>query len=335
MFFVCQNCSKEYRKSELKNCGGGRYCTACYNEIFATCSDCERIYYRQEMHIIEDHIYCSHCFRKFAIIKEHNYIPEDFHYKKLKWENTLYLGIELEIETPDRNRVNYEGWAKKIDNKLKELKMDKFFYFKHDGTVCGFELVSQPLTLQFFHKKIPLKLLCEWLRKEGFTSFTNGTCGLHVHLNKGFFDENMREIDRMRMFFSTNKEMIRLFSKRFGKEIGARGIDYCKYEKINPFNYLRRGLSQEDKYYALRLNPEGKHTIEMRVFRGTLFYPRIVATLQFADALAHYCKEISILSTFKTKSWNDFIDWCKGTNRYHHFIDYIKDEKNLVNFDVE
>ena len=77
------------------------------------------------------------------------------------------------------------------------------------------------------------------------------------------------------------------------------------------------------------MTPHDKPTIEMRIFRGTLFYPRFIATLQFADALAHFVKEEGTLNSSRTNSWLDFIEWCKKTCNYGHFLNYIKNDKTL------
>ena len=67
----------------------------------------------------------------------------------------------------------------------------------------------------------------------------------------------------------------------------------------------------------------------MRIFRGTLNSDRFLATLQFCDALAHYSKEVSIMSIRSRLSWNSFLMWSKKTCRYNHFINYINNVENL------
>jgi len=131
------------------------------------------------------------------------------------------------------------------------------------------------------------------------------------------------------LFFSTNFENILKFSKR-----DVNRLNYCKFENLNPKIFLQSGLIQKDKYQAIRMNPSGKNTIEMRIFRGTLYYPRFLATLQFCDAISHYIKEIGVNSVINKKSWDLFIDWCRQKNNYIHFLKYISNLETTTNLEI-
>jgi hypothetical protein len=335
-YFNCRNCGQDFLKkeNEVFSISGvsGLYCSTCYNDAIASCQICGQQDYKGRMIRNNGTWYCRECYENKRVIKEYDYTPT-FVPHKLKWENTLYMGIEMEIEPREVNKDSFENDAKSVNEFLKEKKLNKVFYFKHDGTVRGFEIVSQPLTLQYMHSNIPFNDIFKWLINKGFTSYKSGACGLHVHLNRSFFSP--LEIHKLRLFFSTNQAWIKKFSKRFetGKRPGREGT-FFNYENLEPSNYLREGKQQESKYYALRLNPHGKDTIEVRVFRGTLDCKRFIATLQFCDAVAHFTKEISVIAAGKTSCWNEFLDWVRKTNRYEHFIKYISNKEELLKSEI-
>jgi hypothetical protein len=324
-YFTCAYCGDE--KLIDRKCQDLTICIDCFEKYFIFCSACGEAVLSNKTIKYKNKIYCYFCGEKYLKIKKYNYIPKNFKYNKLKWENELYMGIELEIELLGVDRNKYEENAEKLTNFLSRKKTNKHFYIKHDGTIKGFELVSHPLSLQYIHKNIDYYGIFKWLRNNGYTSYKSGNCGLHIHLNKDFFKDF--EAQRLRLFFSTNFENILKFSKR-----DVNRLNYCKFENLNPKIFLQSGLIQKDKYQAIRMNPSGKNTIEMRIFRGTLYYPRFLATLQFCDAISHYIKEIGVNSVINKKSWDLFIDWCRQKNNYIHFLKYISNLETTTNLEI-
>lgn len=326
-FFQCENCGKIFPREKRMVAVDNSYCVDCYKMLFVNCHDCGTLCFKEQAKQYRNHSYCEECYRRFATIRDYNWIPEQFKFKKLPWENELYMGIELEIETKDKEKRHFEEWARKTMEYLEDSGYGKDFYIKHDGTINGFELVSHPFTLQYLHKKISFLEILKWLRNQKFTSYSSGNCGLHVHLNRGFF--GIEDIQKIRLFFSSNLEEIFYFSKR-----GNVNNKYCKYEPLNSKNFIRQGKRQEGKYWALRLKPDKKQTIEFRMFRGTLYHPRFLATIQFCDALAHFVKEVGITYTMKPKSWNFFVEWARKQHRYEHFVKYIDSKDSLMKYEV-
>jgi len=325
----CARCSNFFEEEDQ----GSRwhqdlfYCSSCVQNIFKRCGKCGGEFYVEDMRIHRSTYYCIPCMDKVVVIKEYNFTPEKFNFHKLDWDNKLCLGLEIEVET-NCSRSEDERWASKIMTYLKSIGLEKIFYIKHDGTVKGFELVSHPATLQYIHKNIPWFQILKWFRDRGFTSYKGGNCGLHVHLSKDFFTP--LDVHKLRLFFATNKIFIYKFSKRFGYN-----DKYCQYESFDNFNeFLKNEKRQDGKYWAIRTRPGKKNTVELRVFRGTLSFPRFIASLQFCDALAHYVKMVSIISCQKKSSWVNFTQWCTKTNEYQHFIKYISNIEELNKTEV-
>ena len=320
----CHACGKWESKETIMQHGGRHYCPNCYSQYIRTCDNCGNSCQRDRMVEQNGRWVCENCHRKLKVIKDYNYTPDEFNYHKLDGDNCLFLGIEVEVET-NKDRGYDERCAKEVTEYFKSLDLGEFFYIKHDGTVEGFELVTQPATLRYMHEKIPWNTILKWFVSKGYTSYKTGNCGLHIHMNKKFFTP--LDIHKLRLFFSTNKAYIYKFSKRQGFN-----DKYCQYEDFSfgIKEFITEGKKQEGKYWAIRTRPTKKDTVELRVFRGTLSYPRFLASLQFTDALAHYIKWVGIMSCQSKNSWIEFIRWCSKENMYQHFLNYIKSKDELI-----
>jgi hypothetical protein len=250
---------------------------------------------------------------------KYDYQPKKFKTFKMPWENTLYMGVELEI---DLNRDLGYSCSYHVNMLMKKLNVihghfkkikNNIFYFKYDGSVSnGTEIVSSPFTLQYANKKLNWKSIFENIKENNF--FTSSSTGLHVHLNRNFFTNN--DIEKLKMFFYTNKEKLFQFS-------GRENIDntYCQYQYKNIKDFLSGPKYVEGRYWAVNTN--SRHpTIEIRIFKSTLNYKKMKAILQFCDAISHYIKEIGIINSSKEGGWDRFLDWCKYKNGYDLFIKY-------------
>jgi hypothetical protein len=179
--------------------------------------------------------------------------------------------------------------------------------------------VTHPFTLKYAHKHIKWHKILEWLIENNYTSYKSGRCGLHVHLDKDYFDE--MDIIKMRTFFSGTSNEIFKFSRREGKD-----NQYCIYERFDKRNFFN--ASQNGRHCALNINTN-KNTVEIRVFRGTLNTNRFIASLQFCDALANFIKVTSgsfFVSNVSSEKvlWNEFLDFAKRTGYYNHFVRYVE-----------
>ena len=329
----CHACARIFEKEsedfeEGHTWGDRWYCQECTDAHFIECASCSGFNPRDLSIRIGMAYYCRTCSEKERVIKKYDFVPEQFKLNKCKEDNDLYLGVELEIETKTKE-AEYEACATHLLGELKRIKTTPYFYLKHDGTVKGFELVSHPATLRYMHLNYKWNEILTFCKKLGWTSYKSGNCGLHVHLNRAFFNEYERKA--LRLFFSTNSFFLSKFSKREGNN-----VKYCHYEDLSMkmSDYLSQSLAQETKYYALRTHPAGKDTIEFRIFRGTLDYDRFLATLQFCDALAHFIKATNIITCSSKKSWIEFIKWTKQTCRYNHLVRYLQDKNKLLSVET-
>ena len=315
-------CGHVDHQNNLTYFDGRYYCSDYRRDNLVECSRCSEWEHNDDAFYDEsdDSYYCRRCYengyaRSNRSLHDYNYCPDPtFHHHKLeenKKTNKLYMGMELEVEVETR-LISVDDIISTLEDHLTSEGHSKKIYFKRDGSLTnGFEMVTHPMTLRWIKKELKLNKLLDILRNKNVSSYKKGTCGFHVHLSKNFF-EGM-EVDKMRLFINKNYGKIYDFSKRKGT-----GDNYIKKENYD-IKQFKDCVNQSGRYWAFNLNTH-KETVEIRIFRGTLSYKRLVASLEFCDALAHYVKQVSFMKAGDWKSWDDFLGWCKKENRYHKFL---------------
>jgi len=252
--------------------------------------------------------------------------------RKMKWENTLCLGLEWELDVISMNRIDYtrtedlEKVDKLLRNCSRKLQTTNPFYYKYDCSVDkGVEFVTVPVTLQYIHNKMALYKVAEFINTQ--TSFrATDQCGIHVHLDKDFFTP--LEISKLRIFFSVNIPYLSKFSKRKEKQL----MDWSRFEsgyRVKDFvnGYRKEDSITQSRRYACSFctnvfdtKKKTPKTIELRLFASTTDPDRLVSILQFCDALAYFIKDHSSMTVSSKKCWKTFVDWCKKQNRYNHLV---------------
>ena len=95
-YVVC--CQEPIPNDDVYFGDGNAYCENHYHELFGNCENCgdsfsnNDLYYNEE----ESNYYCERCYNK-GIIHDYSYKPTPV-FAKMPYENTVYLGIELEVE---------------------------------------------------------------------------------------------------------------------------------------------------------------------------------------------------------------------------------------------
>ena len=326
IYATCYNCGEEVYRDDGRSYNGCVYCSCCYSDRFSSCDSCGETTRNDDIREDNGNYYCNDCYEEEtnSVIEDYGFRPEPT-FKKLKWEDDLFMGIELEVqnETSDINQT-----SEKLVNFLTSEGINKHFYLKHDGSIGnnGFEIVSHPFTIQYGHKSMKWYELINWLKRHKFSSHKSGKCGLHIHLNRPMFSE--LDISKLRIFFSRNQNEIYKFSKRSGNN-----DKFCKYEAFDLRKFLD-GSFDSGRYWAVNLNST-RDTIELRAFRGTLDYKRFLATIQFAHAISNFVKIHGLTSflygegVYRGNSWRLFTDYCKE-KKYKHLVKYLQKEKLCV-----
>lgn len=215
------------------------------------------------------------------LIHSYSYKPNP-EFFKLSFENNRipFFGIELEVERKSSSDISHDEMVELID--------DGMYYFKSDGSLNdGFEIVTHPLSFNYIHNSQDIfKNMLQQLQKNGYNSYDANTCGMHIHISKNAF--STWHFYRFLKFFVENKEFIVSISQR-------------KLDKLQKWANIEENTNDELIYKAKKkfgnssryvaINLSNSHTIEIRIFRGTLNFNSFMKNIEFVHALYSYTME--------------------------------------------
>ncbi len=321
----CRNCGTWHRQEELIHHTRDVVCLACSNTYYHECLECNGTFNISVLRLNESgELNCGSCRTNTGkLIYSYDYKPSPI-YNKMAYENTRYLGIELEIEVNEDDEC--DEMAQKIKTWLKQQstvlntgkKLDKLIYLKNDGSLeNGIEIVFHPFTLKSLHKHFPIKTFLEFIDKH--EAEVNERCGMHVHVSKEKISP--KSLLNGKWFFYKCSPYLKKFS-------GRNDFNYCRFED-RPTNDPYR--QEHGRRTALNIAGSTK-TLEIRLFRATLDYKKFMANVQFSDAVVAYMQREGaafLRTASSSRVWNDFIDYAKKDGRYKFMTDFIL-QKGIV-----
>lgn len=349
---TCPDCDREWIEDLcVEDAHGNLICPECINDTHTYCDGCGDLIYTAEGHYVGDHFYCDNCYHDHNIINDYHCGERPLHWHNTsadrcdcdnyrKRVNNLFMGVELEIDGGGCDNDNAQEILASAD-----LLPNADIICEADGSLNnGFELISSTATLKYHLKNYKWDRIMEKAHQLGYVSHDSGTCGLHVHLDRKYFQENMDSPEELFTILVTNNmEWLKLFSRR-------REFNYCEFLRAQKFSAKdfksipaisgvkeenSRSIEQAEKallelkdsyrghYKALNFN--GYSTIEIRFNRGTLRFSTFCAVLQLVQLMADFVKGrrresiVNInLRTFKK------IAQKRG---YIEFLNYIKERR--------
>ena len=357
--YVCAICGREYLISQREEFDGQFLCPRCFAEETVTChvcgeriwtddnagnSDtplCERCYDRYYTNCVrcgellhndeayydrddpdEEEPLCHACYTRTAgdrAIQDYCYKPEPIFYG----DGPRFFGVELEID----GAGEYGSNAKKLLRIANEE--EERIYCKHDGSLEeGFEIVTHPMSLSYQLQQIPWEQICKGAVDLGYTSHQAGTCCLHVHVSRLAFGETEEQQDtaiaRVLYFFEKHWEELLKFSRRTQHQLDQWASRYgYKEQPMEILDHAKKG------YHGVRytcVNLTNRDTIEFRMFRGTLKYNTLIATLQLVDRICDVAIYLSD-DELKALSWTTFVSGCQAPE----LVRYLKERRLYVN----
>lgn len=266
------------------------------------CSDCGDCYHTDSLTWIDDGCYCEDCAPNNSGILDYNEKPDPEFYGE---HSHLHMGVELEIDgSCDVSDFVSEAATPEI-------------YFKEDGSLTAgesVEIVSHPCTLGY-HKGMWDRIIGT-AKDYGFTSHDAGTCGLHVHIDRDYLGQFETEQDYtaaciVMLFDKFWNELVK-FSRRTEYQLGQwcerTGLELTKADISAPekvADKLQDKANNEGRYKAVNL--QNSHTVEFRLFRGTLRRETFYATLELCQVIVDWCKTHRI-PELATLTWGELIN---------------------------
>lgn len=295
-YYVCDRCGELYSEVAVNNYDF-TLCDYCYNEYYFTCESCGDVYYIDDGEYINGYYYCYNCADEYQCIRSYTFKPIPRFYG-----GYAGYGVELEIDNGD-DRLEA---ARAI-----QAAGGEHIYIKEDGSLSyGMEIVTHPATLEYHVQQFPWEEICRAALSHGFRSHDTNTCGLHIHASRPLFGESELEQDL------TIAKIMLLFDRWYDSYIlrfSRRNIDNIKRwadkpnADIRPEDNEAKAIykskrSSSDRYKAINLC--NYHTVEFRIFKGTLKKDTIIASIQWVDTLIHYCRNTTLKDLFNT-SWDE------------------------------
>ena len=219
---------------------------------------------------------CDSC-RLDGKYRVQSYSNREANYFKPERNVPIKFGIELEVGC-DR------GFKRSTCTKtiVDAIGIDDYAVLKEDGSISecsGFEIVTRPDAPEV-HKRVWLGALAVPEVRQQMSSWTNGKCGIHIHVSR----KPLSDLWVGRMLVLINADSM----QSLVHTVAGRGSSsYTKYIKKKLTDGLACELS-DDRYEAL--NTSGEHTIEFRIFRGTLEPAGFIKNIEFVEAVLAYCK---------------------------------------------
>lgn len=275
----CDCCERwvDYNNLGTYEVGNTYYCEYCLSDRVNSgeiywCEDCEE--------------YClsrSPCEHSGFPIHNYSYSPDKFNfysYNSTEYDCTKkYIGVELEVS------VDYSVSSYIVNNR------EDFIYCKSDSSVHhGFEIVSHPATFDY-HKSNNWKDIFEVLNE--FNALNHHTCGLHFHINRGYFNkQGLRNLD-----YFVNKYYRKM------QEIGGRNFNhYCNLKT----DLHRRNLGTG--YHTSSVNFSNRNTIEIRFCASTVDYNTFITRMMFINDIVSFCNNQKTIASTTWKNFKNFIN---------------------------
>lgn len=321
---ICSRCGERIWNRDNASNEDTPLCQSCYDIAYTSCENCGCLLHMDSAYYTEDDSdpLCYSCYeeaRRAGGIREYYYKPEPLFYG----DAPRYFGVELEVDDGGELSASAQE-LQAIANQSDEL-----IYCKHDGSLSdGFEIVTHPMTLEYHCHSMPWQAILSKAVSLGYRSHRTSTCGLHVHVNRNCFGvtEEQQEacIARVLYFFEKHWEELLKFSRRSEQQLNRWASRYgYKEQPKEILDHAKKGYNG-GRYTCVNLG--NSETIEFRIFRGTLKFNTLIATLQLLDKI---CDVALFLSDDELKklSWTSFVSDIDKPE----LIQYLKERRLYIN----
>lgn len=351
----CDWCSNAYHdeNDELFRTGQDEtICASCYEDHASSCPQCGEVYHVDEFEPViggygTEH-YCSDCRGRYAHwcdscsqyeMDDHDCGQASQHLRSYRGNPPLkffgsddpkaaYLGLELEcVANGSSIDETIEAWWSVLG--------DQRFFFKEDGSLPtgdSMEIVSQPHTLSAWAGMKPnIDRILRSMRSDGWRSWDNSDCGIHVHVSTAAF-RNDAHLLRFAQLFYKNSMSMQKFAGRSSERWAA--FDNVSRQVFKDIKRRKAsGCGAGARYVAV--NMSNTSTIEIRIFRGTLNTERVYADLELVHAALEYTRDLTVKDvSFGALKFDCFAMWAAKNGSYEHMTSLIN-TKRIHGFDTQ
>lgn len=297
----CYSCGKYDMAFNIKNINGSYCCEQCISTL-NICPSCGCIITDTTKTYNGLCLDCAHDNGKYYVYGYHDYDLDNY---EPRGDGDCYFGIELEFNSSLRSSNGYIG-ADVIKNK----DTADLIHFERDGSITGFEMISQPCSLDYWKSnKDYLQGLLDEVR-DSFKTITDNN-GFHVHISTKAF-KGKRAIARFITINSFYKEFLINLARR-------TPTDYCTFIRVplkRYYSYIGNNMGNFSGHHTfINLHTScfnsvmDTKTIEVRYFKSTFDANEVIETLEMLKKmidLANGGGNVYYEDLFKDK------DFCKA-----------------------
>jgi len=363
---ICEKCDDIGCTDELWNFvdDSEYWCESCAERWASWCDYCETYNTLNGIYVsdrsanycencMENATYCDvcdeynqdgcECENDSNMIHDYSYRPDPVFHSTTN-DDRLYFGIEIEVEN---GRNGYDNKIQAAAYAQETLEPIELAYLKSDGSLSdGFEIVTHPMTHDFYQNQATeLWDTLERLRTGyNMKSWSTSTCGLHIHISRTGF-KGGAHMHRFLNLVYNNEEFYSLMAGRSSDRWAKfDDVDMSEVREREDGSYYRtptyRSFKQKindgrhtDRYSAV--NTQNLHTLEMRIFKGTLKSSRVKALISLAHASVEYTRTLTVqdvvAGALNSESLMTYID--ENASMYPDLVallNVLVTERNLV-----
>ena len=320
-------CGEWYSSNRISTDSNNQHlCEDCYCENYYTCAQCGEFVHQDDVCWDEatDDMYCEYCYSteigSRVINRYHSNNDWFIHYTEDEindyMSDKLTLGLEIEV-------AGYaefaEGFIDKVDNDL--------IYLERDGSVDGFEIITQPMTRQYATRLFESKIVkgFDFLKENNFKGHDAG--GIHIHVGLPYDNE----LDFMSCLLKLKKllynlsprmqDLLLLITQRKSDNL-KRWSDNTYCRKLT----LQNCMLQGNRYELLNIDSRTK-TLEFRMFNSNLRTERIMKNIEVVLSLLDYVETYYTVNMYDKNlfAWLDYVR--RNEEKYPNLVRFINEDK--------
>lgn len=325
-YYRCMECGEWYSSSKIISDSNNQHlCEDCYCDSYYTCAVCGEFVHQDDACWNEatDEMYCEYC---YSTEIESNFINS--YHSNDNWivhctedeyndyiPDKLTLGLEIEVAG---SAEHAEGFMDKVD--------DDLIYLERDGSVAGFEIITQPMTRKYATEVFTDKITkgFEFLKENNFKGHNAG--GIHIHVGLPYdeldFMPCLLKLKKLLYNLSPNMQDLLLL-------ISQRKSDTLKRWSNNTYRRkltLQNCTLQSTRYELL--NIDGRTcTLEFRMFNSNLRTERIMKNIEVVLSLLDYVETYYTVEMYDKNlfTWLDYVR--RNEEKYPNLVAFINEDK--------
>jgi hypothetical protein len=222
--------------------------------------------------------------------------------------DTPFFGMEIEMTSDLTDQERVLGNRLGLDGRL--------FYFKHDGSVDGFELVTHPMTAKWARDNFPWHVVD--VMAEAGASVERNSNGLHIHVSRDGFSNEAHLYRWLKFWYRNQRKIINIAGRegerwgRFDPNQQEIHMEHAKARaKIRHHHREAEELRCAEtgpRYCAINL--QNDKTVEVRIFASTTSTDLLRTRFDLVSGSVEYTRDLPIKKLLKDGwGWDSFALW--------------------------